>query len=218
MKIICLLNAVLFCSTIYCQPITFTVKAGVSAVQVLPGSFRNLYPEYRKGYLFFWTGKRSPISKFNYDMLLRTMVYINEKNDTLPINDEAVKYAYIGSEKFFHNNKKGYFKILVTDSVHSLTSHEQLEEVKQTMQGSNGYGSTDASSAIYAQRSVGANRFTKNVDVTYGRVTEYFLMDQNDAIIKPIDQVFETCFRIWKTWLNLTLRKKILISKRKKIL
>ena len=185
MKTCGLFTFILFCNTILCsQPSTFVVKAGTNASMALPKTFRYLYPEYQDGYLLLWSGKKSPVSKFNYDMLNRSLIFINEKNDTLTItNDEAVRFAHIGNEDFLHDNKMGYLKLMIKDSLHILASHEQLEEVRHTQAGSNGYGTVDVGSSYSAQRRTSI-RWVRDFDVTYGRVVEYYLIDQGRTIIK----------------------------------
>lgn len=208
MKTSCLVIVALCCSTVlFSQPSTFLVKAGANAAKVLPGNFRYLYPEYQDGYLLMWSGKKSDVLKYNYDLLAHALVCVNEKNDTLTItNDDAVKFAHIGSEDFYHDNKMGYLKILTNDDLHMLASHEQLEEVRHTQAGTNGYGSVDVGAAYTAMRRTSI-RWIRNFDVTYGRVTSYYLLEQDRIVAKANRSGFLKTFPHQEGYVSSYLKK-----------
>lgn len=161
----------------FAQP-TFMLRTNDDPKKVLPASFRFINGEYRKGYLTFPMARKSATLNLNFDLFTNTLTFINEKNDTLIVKDDvAVKYARMGEDVFYHDVHLGYFKILATDTVRSLTSHVELTRQLHTVPADEGYGSTTngTSSTVVVSR---------NQDVTLQRITTYFLMDQRLSIIK----------------------------------
>ena len=180
MKAFLLVNLILFSNrALFAQQGSFIVEFGEIPARVLPTSYRYLNSEFREGFLSLPMGRTLKFPMLNYDLYYQHLTFINEKKDTLVIKaDLAVKYAHIGNEQFYHDVEKGYLKILVTDSLHSLTSHVQLEEGKLPVRPKDeGYGGTTNGTSATETSS-------RNQDTSFKRTTSYFLLDQQGAITK----------------------------------
>jgi hypothetical protein len=185
MRAFCLLAFIVLSGPVlFAQPAAFVVRSGVDPASVLPVHYRYLNDEYLPGYLSLPTGKKSN-AKFNYDLLFNLLMFINETNDTLSIAaSDDIKNVHIGSEDFYHVGQKGYFKILASDTISSLVSQVRLEEVRHKMNGNDGFGGTDTGSLYSLRTGNSAIGNTRNVDVSFERITEHFLINQDGAITK----------------------------------
>lgn len=145
---------------------TFTLYEGYNPDHILPKSLRFLYSEYQDGCLTNFNGEKSKILKFNYDLYTRSLKFIDSKNDTLIVNDLTVRDIHMGEDFFLHHLQKGYLKILVSDSIHSLVSYTQLLIKEKAI--------VNGASASVSASSVSAST---NKDFVFERITEYFIID-----------------------------------------
>src|SRR5687768_5214934 len=79
-----------------------TVKAGQNISEVYKEIFR--YPQFTAGRVYFVNGDVSA-AKLNYNLITETMLFVNQKGDTLAIADEtAVKFITIEKDSFYYDN------------------------------------------------------------------------------------------------------------------
>ncbi len=170
----------------YSQPETFTINARQNPAGALPISFRCLNVDYQDGYLTDPRGEKTKSAKFNYDLYLSLLTFINEMGDTLLIKEPAaVTYVHIGNEDFYHHVKSGLYKILAADTFGFLTANAQL--IKRLPKPTNeGYGTTTNGTTSTVSRSL---------DVTYERITKYYLIERSGAISPATKQGFYRTFR-----------------------
>src|SRR5689334_8550511 len=74
----------------------------------LPTTFRFLYADFREGDVTFVSGKKSVPSKFNYDLLKKRLLFINDKNDTLAFAEiESIRSLQLGGDLYKYDIKRG---------------------------------------------------------------------------------------------------------------
>jgi len=85
-----------------------TVKAGQKISDVYKEIYR--YPQFTAGRVYFVNGDVSA-AKLNYNLITETMLFVNQKGDTLAIADEtAVKFITIEKDSFYYDN--GYLEFV----------------------------------------------------------------------------------------------------------
>ena len=164
----------------FCQlrPETMIVRSGEDPFVVLPFGYRYLNKEYRDGYLAFQLGVKSNVYKFNYDLLTRKWTFINEKKDTMAVQEDVtVKYLYLGKDAYYHDPQHGYFKILATDTVGKLASHAEIIHYVPTQIG---YGTTKIRTTMISTVGIGQEQ-------TFERFLTYLLIDSHGTIL-PLDK------------------------------
>lgn len=186
-----LMNIVLFVSinsVVLCQEAkTYKVKAGEDIRKVIPIEEICRYDQYKEGRLFFPSGKSSVLMRQNYNLLLDNMMFIDNKEDTLFVNDDNVfLYAEIGKDIFHHDANKGFFEILAGNDDIMLLRKQSFLLTQRDVVGNNGYGEVSNSGAVVAMRKVPGtvSDMTKNQDVTYTRSVSFFFMDSGKRILK----------------------------------
>lgn len=82
------------------------------APAVIPFNERFQFEEFKNGFVYKRTGARSA-AKLNYSYLYGDILFLGSDRDTLTISDkEFVKYASIGENIYFYDQKYGYAEIV----------------------------------------------------------------------------------------------------------
>ncbi len=208
-KAISLVACFLFCNVASeAQPRSFTIKASENASRALPTSFRLLNSEYQEGFLVFPLNNRVKASMLNYDLYAGLLTSINDAKDTMAFNkDAAILFLSIGAEDFYHDVRKGLFKILASDSINLLTANEQLVK-RPPKPTAEGYGtSTNGTTAT--------NSSSRDADVIYDRITKYFLIDASRTIFIANKQGFYKTFRNQEDEIKVYIKKERIDFNRK---
>lgn len=87
------------------QSQTYKVQPGEAIMQSLPAGVGYLYPSFKQGQVQFKNGNMGS-AMMNYSPLLEEMDFINEKMDTMALNDiESMKYIVIEKDTFYRVQK-----------------------------------------------------------------------------------------------------------------
>ena len=81
----------------------YTVKAGERINEVLSYNQIFRYPAFQNGTVFFRDGKNAA-GKFNYNMLVAEIQFIDAKGDTLSLaNEKTLKQVVVAGDTFYYN-------------------------------------------------------------------------------------------------------------------
>jgi hypothetical protein len=140
--------------------------------KIIPFSKRYRYEPFLYGHAIFSNGRASGMYRFNYDFLFGEMRIIKKTGaDTLfVVNDEALRYVFIGNDIFHHDIRKGYILLLAEAHTAKLGVRHILKKKRNEAAMNSGYGLiTDYTSAIYSQNDV----------MLENRAYFYFITDDN---------------------------------------
>ena len=155
------------------------VRAGDDPADVLPFSYRYLNKDYKDGYLAFQLGVKSGVYKFNFDLLSGKLTFINEKKDTMVVQEDVtVKYLHLGKDVYYHDVTQGFFKILSKDTLCMLTSHIEFTHYVPTNVG---YGTVKHKTTAIATASRGQEQ-------TFERTLKFHLIDRRGSISSFADK------------------------------
>lgn len=163
------------CTAVFSQtrPETIIVGLGEDPYEVLPPAYRYLNKDYKDGYLAFQMGVKSGVFKFNFDFLSNKLVFINEKKDTMVVQEDVtVKYLHLGKDIYYHDVQQGYFKVLGRDTLGMLASHVLFEHYVPTQVG---YGTVKHKTTAIVNAGRGQAQ-------TFERSTQYVLIDNRGSI------------------------------------
>lgn len=92
-------------NTALAQSITYKVQPGELVMAALPVGVSYLYPSFKQGAVQFKNGNQGT-AMMNYSPLLEEMDFINDKMDTMALNDiESMKYIVIEKDTFYRVQK-----------------------------------------------------------------------------------------------------------------
>lgn len=87
-----------------------TVQAGSNIMDVLPASEIFFYPHFTSGKVFLKNGPGTE-TKLNYNRLVDEMHFIDQKGDTVALDNESdVKYIVVGNDTFCYDG--GYVRLI----------------------------------------------------------------------------------------------------------
>lgn len=154
MKWFCFVYAVLCCTVSWAQtPVTYTVKAGVNVLDVVPVKDIYQYPAFVPGTVMFKDGRSSP-GRLNYNCLNAEMQFISPKGDTLSLADEqTVRYIVIDADTFYYS--EGYVRLIKGGG--SVKLGEKVF-FKEFVQKPGAYGLSSATTASNTLTSILAKR------------------------------------------------------------
>ena len=161
------------------QDSIITIKAGEDAAVLYKHIYK--YPVFSPGTVYFNDGTMAR-SKMNYNLLLETIQFINEKGDTLSISDEGtIKYLTLGLDTFFFQD--GYLELISTYSKLELAAKEKIKFLNEKNIGA--YGISTATHTIdnyNTLRAFDTYVLKLNKDLIYSKETKYFF-NKGDAFI-----------------------------------
>ena len=95
---------------LFCQDSIFVINAGVKVNDVIPAEASYHYKDFMSGKVVFRDENVSE-GKLNYSMLMDEMHFINERGDTLAVDNEpTISYVSIDKDTFYFD--KGYFMLI----------------------------------------------------------------------------------------------------------
>lgn len=190
--ICCVLSAVGV--TGYCQHNSYVVKAGTHPSKAIPTGEQFQYPDFRDGYLYFTTGKKSDSMLLNYNLLYDAIMIIEKTGDTVALSRESniVEFVQIQSDFFFQDAGKRYFLLLTTEDPLKLMIRSRWNIVsRETVSYTDSPGSPVEA---HAQGTTVGGFVFPNEDVTFQKwVDYYFLGPQNkvyDVARSSLNKVF----------------------------
>jgi hypothetical protein len=172
----CCIAAGFFCTSIFSQTIsTFTIKAGEDISAVYKQAFK--YPQFRNGKVVFSYG--SPAGgKMNYNLIIGKIQFIDEKNDTLVIADEAaIKFITIGTDTFYYD-RDNYVELLANYGEVKMALQERIKFVDEKNIGA--FGIPTSTKNIDNYNTLRANNtysLKVNKDLVYSKESKYYFSE-----------------------------------------
>ncbi|QJW89735.1 hypothetical protein HNV11_10260 [Spirosoma taeanense] len=158
------------------------LKGGAGGEKSVPINDRYRYDRFRDGKVLFQNGA-SAAARFNYNVLLGEMQFIDARGDTLAITSEpVVRLVGIGEDVFWYDRIKGYLEIRAEYPNAKLAVQQGVRTAKNEKRG--GYEQSTGTSAItnyqfYSGGSTAINKLDNKGDLLLIKGTSYFIIDQN---------------------------------------
>lgn len=158
------------------------IKGGDSAWENLMKEMY-LYPAFKEGIVEYKNGQLFKRA-LNYNRILGTIQFIDEKSDTLAIaNEESVRSVSIGGDVFIYNptclqtiSSAGKVKLFKNESLH-------IADIRQT----GAYGSKNTSSAIESPNQIYTWMSSYGIAVSeillLSKITSFYIKADNHEII-----------------------------------
>jgi len=141
------------------------------------------YPDFKSGKVYFSYGQVSA-GKLNYNLIIGKVQFIDEKNDTLIIADEAsVKLITIGADTFYCN-KENYVELLGDYSFSKLGLQQRVKFLDEESIGA--YGIPTSTHAIDNYNTLRANTTFKlqiNKDLIFSKEKKYYFNYGSDDFV-----------------------------------
>ncbi|WP_018621190.1 hypothetical protein [Spirosoma luteum] len=158
------------------------VKAGENLTNSVLFSDRYQYPAFTIGQLVYVSNKSS-VARFNYNLFLDEMHFINATGDTLALqNDPTVKLVAIGPDSFYYEYPKTYWLLVSTYGSAKLLIKRTMVLIDREKEG--GYKQSTGASAIrttttYSGTNGSLARLDAHGDMLFSKKTEFKLQDNN---------------------------------------
>jgi hypothetical protein len=141
-----------------------------------------LYPSFEPGIVEYKNGQRFK-SQMNYNKALGTIQFIDEKGDTLSMNnEESIAFINIGNDKFIYAPE--CLQIVQGNEKISLLKHEMVKIADKHKTG--GYGIPNASGTIESIDRLDTrpnyNQIEINENLLIHKVTTFYIEDENGEI------------------------------------
>lgn len=108
----------------------YRLKKGEVPMEVIPVKETYRFPEFRPGSVRFYSGKEIA-AKLNYNLLYREIHFLNEKGDTLALQQEPFfKLVKIGEETFYFMPDEGFLELVSIYPSIKLGRKQSLEPYK----------------------------------------------------------------------------------------
>jgi hypothetical protein len=177
MKIIFLLIVFLSCSTLIFSQKTeiITIKAGQD-ISILYNHIYK-YPQFVYGKLFFKDGTVAG-GKMNYNLIIGKVQFIDEKNDTLVIADEAaIKFITIGTDTFYYD-KDNYVELVANYGEVKMALQQRIKFIDEKSIGA--FGIPTSTQNIDNYNTLRANNtysLKVNKDLVYSKECKYYFSE-----------------------------------------
>ena len=158
------------------------VKGVANAEKTIPIADRYRYEQFRDGKVLFLNGS-SAAARFNYNILLSEMQFIDPRGDTLALaNEPVVRLVGVGNDLFVYDLGTGYLEVIEEYGVVKLGVKRGLKMAKNEKQG--GYDQSSGVSAItnyqfYSSGNTSVNKLAAKGDLVLIKDKTYYLIDQN---------------------------------------
>lgn len=184
----------LTCGTALAQtPSVIRVKGGAGGEKSVPVADRYRYDQFYAGKVLFQNGT-SAVARFNYNVLLGEMQFIDSRGDTLALaNEPIVRMVGVDNpgtsaqpsrqDVFWYDPKAGYLEIITDYDVAKLAVKQGLKTVKKERRG--GYEQSSGASAIttyqfYSGGNTSISKLDSKGDLLLIKDKTYFIIDQNN--------------------------------------
>jgi hypothetical protein len=162
------------------QDTVITIKAGEEVSALYEHIYK--YPLFSAGTVYFNDGTIAR-SKMNLNLLLEVMQFINDKGDTLALDDEnTIKHITVGADTFFF--QEGYLQLVSTYGKTELVTRQKIKFLNEKNIGA--YGISTATHTIdnyNTLRAFGTYSLKLNKDLIYSKEKKFFFSKGNDGFI-----------------------------------
>jgi len=181
-KFCCCIVASFFFTSVFAQTTgTFTIKACEDISTVYKEMYK--YPEFRDGKAIFSYGVPAG-GKMNYNLIIGKIQFIDSKNDTLIIADEAaIKFISIGADTFYYDNDK-YVELLANYGKVKVALQQTIKFLNEKNIGA--FGIPDATHNIDNYNTLRANNtysLKVNKDLLYSKERKYYFSEGDDNFV-----------------------------------
>jgi len=158
------------------------VKAGENLTNSLSFNDRYQYPAFTMGKLVY-TSNKSSAARFNYNLFLNEMHFINATGDTLALeNDPTVQLVIIGPDSFYYEYPKTYWQLASAYRSAQLLIKRTMVLIDREKEG--GYKQSTGASAIrttttYSGVNGSLARLDTHSDMLFSKKEEFRLRDSN---------------------------------------
>ena len=158
------------------------LKGGAAGEKSIPFAERYRYGQFRDGKILYQNGA-SANARFNYNIVLGEMQFIDQRGDTLAVASEpVVRMVGVGSDVFWFDRSQGFMELVGEETPVKLAVKHGLKTVKSERKG--GYGQSSGTSAItnyqfYSSGNTSVRALDIKGDVLLSKDKSFFLIDQN---------------------------------------
>lgn len=153
------------------QDSVITIKAGEDVSALYKHIYK--YPVFTTGTVYFNDGTIAR-SKMNFNLLLEAMQFINNKGDTLALDDEnTIRQITVGADTFFFH--EGYLQLVSTYGKTELVARQKIKFLNEKNIGA--YGLSTATHTIdnyNTLRAFGTYSLKLNKDLLYSKEKRYY--------------------------------------------
>ena len=168
------------------------IKGGSGGEKAVPFPVRYRYDQFRTGKVIYGNGTMAT-ARFNYNVLLGEMQFINARGDTLALANEPVvrqvdldETTPAGTSRqavFLYDPKKGYLEVLADYTTLKLVVKQGLKMARNEKMGGYDQSSGTAATTTYQSYSPGNTSVSKldwKGDLVVIKGRDYFIIDRND--------------------------------------
>ncbi|CAN5590716.1 hypothetical protein BH10BAC4_BH10BAC4_11870 [soil metagenome] len=177
------------------------LRTRVSSIdKAIPSSVKFSYDQFLDGAVYYVSGNRLKGLKLNYNLLNKEMQFISGDQTLVIEDDPSLRYVRIGKDFYYHDLKKGYFKIIGVTQIANLIVSQSLRILKYANAEKNGEGKYPFTPETVSSNHVSVDSiFFQNEIVACSVKKNYFLHDLRDQIHPANKQGFLKAFP-GKSW------------------
>ncbi|MGA0560317.1 hypothetical protein ACO2Q8_26875 [Larkinella sp. VNQ87] len=186
--LLCTLGTLLLPLSLWAQQTAIIrIKGGPNWQRSVPLSDRYRFPQFQTGTITYTTGQ-SASGRFNYNVLLGEMQFLDPKGDTLSLaNEQTVRQVQVGESRFHYDPKIGFVEILADYNPIRLAFKPIFKTVRAEKNGA--YNQSSGTSSIAQYKSfIGSSgqlsRLEQEGDLLLEKDVLYGLIDQNNRFDK----------------------------------
>ncbi|RIV17387.1 hypothetical protein DYU11_32375 [Fibrisoma montanum] len=174
----------------FAQSDVLRLKSGSAGEKSIPFADRYRYDQFRDGKILYQTGA-SANARFNYNIVLGEMQFIDQRGDTLAVASEpVVRMVGVGPDVFWFDRSLGYLEVIEDDNPVKLALKQGLKTVRSEKRG--GYGQSSGTSAItnyqfYSSGNTSVRALDAKGDLLLIKDKTYYLIDQNGRAV-PVNK------------------------------
>lgn len=153
--------------------------------EFIPWNEKYLYSEFRDGYVYYVSHKKSNATKLNFNRYRSLISMIDEKGDTVFVaNFENISYILIDNDLYYHDPQKGYVAILTNpnDSV-LLCVHRQLNIVNREILKDHEKPTRSSTEKSFSVIYVPRNTTLPREKVTVSRDNIFYLFKESNELL-----------------------------------
>ena len=173
------------------KPKEVTIKPGENPGEAFPIKDKYRFREFQDGYIITPEGKRTKPMTLNFNLFSELPQFINEKGDTLFVDEHIVKYVNIKGTLYLRNSSKKYYEIILNSNPVKIattkywkmtridTPYDHPEGGTETMSISR-----DMSNQVYSTKHA---RMIRNEYTVYRRDSSYFFITDKGKVYKATE-------------------------------